>query len=63
MGKNDGGTNFFGGVKIYGGTNSGGQTFWTSQKFRFPIIIIFVIFLTGGKNSPDCLEKKYGNIG
>ena len=32
------------------------------QKFRFPTIIIFVIFWTGGKNSLDCLEKKYGNI-
>ena len=39
-----------------------GVKFWTSQKFRFPIIIIFVIFWTGGKNSLDCLEKKYGNI-
>ena len=34
-----------------------------SKKFRFPTIIIFVIFWTGGKNSPDYLEKKYGNIG
>ena len=40
-----------------------GYKFWTSQKFRFPTIIIFVIFLAGGKNSPDYLEKKYGNIG
>ena len=23
----------------------------------------FVIFWTGGENSPDCLEKKCGNIG
>ena len=25
-------------------------------------MIIFAIFWTGGKNSLDCLEKKYGNI-
>ena len=50
------------GVKNFGGTNLGGYKFWTSQKFRFPTLIIFVIFWTGGKNSPDCLEKKYGNI-
>ena len=35
----------------------------TSQKLRFPTIIIFVIFCTGGKSSLDYLEKKYGNIG
>ena len=29
----------------------GGFKFRTSQKFRFPTIIIFVIFGTGGKNS------------
>ena len=46
-----------------GGGNFGGQKFWTSQKFRFPTIIIFVIFWTRGTNSLDCLEKKYGNIG
>ena len=56
------------GVKIWGGknlggTNLGGYKVWTSQKFRFPTIIIFVIFWTGGKSSPDCFEKKYGNIG
>ena len=50
------------GGKTFGGTNLGGKKFWTSQNFRFPIIIIFVIFWTGGKNSLDCLEKKYGNI-
>ena len=33
------------------------------QLSRFPTIIIFVIFWTGGKNSLDYLEKKYGNIG
>ena len=33
------------------------------SKFRFPTIIIFVIFWTGGKNSLDCLEKRYANIG
>ena len=52
-----------GGVNNFGGTNLGGYKFWTSQKFRFSIIIIFVIFWTGGKNSLDYLEKKYGNIG
>ena len=41
----------------------GGKKIWTSQKFRFPTIIIFVIFWTGGKNSSDNLENKYGNIG
>ena len=46
-----------------GSTNLGAGGFWTSQKFRFPTIIIFVIFWTGGKNSLDYLEKKYGNIG
>ena len=46
-----------GGVKNFGGTNFG------PQKFRFSTIIIFVIFWTGGKNSLDYLEKKYGNIG
>ena len=46
-----------------GGKNLGGYKFWTSQKFTFPTIIIFVVFWTGGKNSPDCLEKKYGNMG
>ena len=46
-----------------GGYKFWGYKFWTSQKFRFPTIIIFVIFLTGGKNSSDYLEKKYGNIG
>ena len=48
------------GVKTFGGTNLGGN--WASQRFRFPTSIIFVIFWTGGKNSPNCLEKKYGNI-
>ena len=33
------------------------------SKVRFPTIIMFVIFWTGGKNSLDYLEKKYGNIG
>ena len=32
------------------------------SKVRFPTIIILVIFWTGGKNSSDYLEKKYGNI-
>ena len=50
------------GVKILG-YKFRGVKIWTSQKFRFPTIIIFVIFWTGGKNSLDCLEKKYGNIG
>ena len=31
--------------------------------FRFPTIIISVIFWTVGKNSLDYLKKKYGNIG
>ena len=39
-----------------------GYKFGTSQKFRFPTIIIVVIFLAGGKNSLDYLEKKYGYI-
>ena len=49
------------GSKNFGGTNLGGG-FWTSEKFRFPTIIILVIFWTGGKNLSDYLEKKYGNI-
>ena len=32
------------------------------SKFRFSTITISVIFWTGGKNSLDYLEKKYGNI-
>ena len=43
-----------------GGSKNFGRT---SQKFRFSTIIILVIFCTGGKNSLDYLEKKYGNIG
>ena len=53
----------FNGGENFGGTNLGGYKFWTSQKFRFSTIIIFVIFWTGGKNSLDYIEKKYGNIG
>ena len=45
-----------------GGKNFGGRNFGP-LKFRFPTIIIFVIFWTGAKNSPDYLKKKYGNIG
>ena len=51
------------GSKNFGITNLGGQKFWTSQKFRLPTSIIFVIFWNGGKNSLDYLEKKYVNIG
>ena len=55
------------GYKFWGykfrGYKFGGYEFWISRKFRFPTIIISVIFWTGGKNSLDCLEKKYGNIG
>ena len=51
------------GVKNFGSTNLGGLKFWTSQKFRFSTIIIFLIFWTGGKNSLDYLVKKYGKIG
>ena len=40
-----------------------GGKYWTSRKFSFPTVIIFVIFWTEGKNSLDYLEKKYGNIG
>ena len=40
-----------------------GEKFWTSQKFKFPTIIIFLIFWNGDKNSSDYLKKKYGNIG
>ena len=50
------------GVKIWGYKFRGVKILDLS-KVRFPTIIIFVIFWTGGKNSPDCLEKKYGNIG
>ena len=52
------------GGKNFEDTNlGGGVKFWTSQMFRSPTIIIFVIFWSGGKNSLDYLEKKYGNIG
>ena len=43
--------------------NLGGGGFSTSQKFRFPTIIKFVIIWTRSKDSLDHLEKKYGNIG
>ena len=49
------------GVQILG-LQIQGVKVWTSQKFRFPTIIIFVILWLGGKNSLDYLEKKYGNI-
>ena len=49
--------------QLGGGGGRGGEGFWTSKRFRFPIIIIFVIFWTGSKNLLDYLEKKYGNIG
>ena len=47
--------------KNFGGINLGGDKNFSTV--RFPTIIILVIFWTGGKNSLDCLEKKYGNIG
>ena len=50
------------GYKFWGYKFRGVQIFDLS-KFRFPTIIIFVIFWTGSKNSLDYLEKKYGNIG
>ena len=53
---------FLWGVKFWG-YRFRGVKIWTSQKFRFSTIIIFVIFWTGGKNSLDYTEKKYGNIG
>ena len=37
------------GGENFGGTDLRGQKFWTSQKFKFPAIIIFVVFWTGGK--------------
>ena len=50
--------------KTFGGTNlGGGGKNFGPLKFRFPTIIIFVIFWTGGKNSLDYLGKKYSNIG
>ena len=51
------------GVKSLGRYKFREVKFWTSQKFRFPTVIIFVIFWTGGKNSLYYLEKKYGDIG
>ena len=47
----------------YNFSGGGGVKCWTSLKFRFPTIIIFVAFWAGGKNSRDCLEEKYGNSG
>ena len=35
---------------------------YSGIQFRFPTIIVFVIFWTGGKNSLDYLKKKNGNI-
>ena len=35
----------------------GVKKFWTSQKFRFSTIIIFVIFWTRGEDSLDHLER------
>ena len=46
-----------------GGGGGGGLKILHLSKVRFPTIIIFVIFWTGGKNSLDYLEKRYGNIG
>ena len=54
--------NIFNGGKYFGGTNLGGTNFGPLKSLGFPTITIFVIFWTGGKNSLDCLEKKYGNI-
>ena len=45
------------GGKNFGGKNLGGYKFWTSQKFRFSTIIIFVMFGNGGKNSLDYLKR------
>ena len=39
------------GVKFWG------YKFWTSQKFRFPAIITFVIFWTGGKIHQIVLKR------
>ena len=47
--------------KNFGSTDLGGKNFGLSQKF--PTIIIFVIFWTGGKNSLNYFEQKYGKIG
>ena len=47
--------------KNFESTNLGGKSFGLSQKF--PTIIIFVIFWTGGKNSLNYFEQKYGKIG
>ena len=43
-----------------GGCKFRGVKILDLSKFRFPTIIIFGL---GGKNSPDYLKKKYGNIG
>ena len=45
------------GVKIWGYKLGGGYKFWTSQKFRFPTIIIFVIFWTEGKIHQIALKR------
>ena len=47
----------------FGGTNLGGKNFGPLKSFGFQQFLIFVIFQTGGKSSPDWLEKKYSNIG
>ena len=51
------------GGKNFGGINLGGKNFGPLKSLGFQQFIMFVIFWTGGKNSLDCLEKKYGNIG
>ena len=44
-----------GGLKFWG-YRFRGYEFWTSQKFRFPTITIYITFWTGGKNSLDTLK-------
>ena len=45
------------GDEKFGRTNLGEKS-WTSHMFRFPTIIIFVTFWTGGKNSPGLPWKE-----
>ena len=51
-----------GGLKILG-IQFKGVNILDLSKFKFPAIIIFLVFWTGGKNSLDYLERKYGAIG
>ena len=51
------------GATKFGGANLRGTNFGRLQNFRFLTMITFPKFWGEGKNLPNRLEKKYGNIG